>query len=132
MLKRLYLREILLQETEVRPTLRQLSYLKYAIEYAYLVVHANNRFYSAIVTVEILSEFRSFARLIVFLLLPPSLSLSLDTANSRRIFAVLSAFAFDAVGYSFSVWHVVYNKFLCFIVYIINVAEIDLEIAAQD
>lgn len=55
--KKLYLHEMLLQETEVRATLKQLSYLKYAIEYAYLVVHANNRFCSALVTVEVLSEF---------------------------------------------------------------------------
>lgn len=73
--KKFYLREILLQETEVRAALRQLSRFEYAIEYAYLVVHANNRFCCCrnivtviivtiiIVTVEILSVSRNFVRL---------------------------------------------------------------------
>lgn len=66
--KKFYLREILLQETEVRAAAMQLSRFDYAIEYAYLVVHANNRFCSCrnivtviVVIVEILS--RNFVRL---------------------------------------------------------------------
>lgn len=100
----------LLQETEVRAALRQLSRFEYAIEYAYLVVHANNRFCFCrnivtviivtiiIVTAEILSVSRNYVILtclssFFFLPPPPSslFSLSPNAINSRILHLLFSS-----------------------------------------